>query len=147
MPEPDRNRHPEGLGVRFELFSSDLGRCAEFYVGVLRFELRIDRRDEDPPYLYMRRGSVRIGAVAAWAQVDPTTRAAPQGIEIVLEVGDLYAERDAIVATGYPLSDDVTEQPWGLRDFRLYDPDGYYLRFTTPSSTGPGNHAQLHLNQ
>jgi hypothetical protein len=79
----------------------------------------------------MRRGSVRIGVVATSAQVDPTARAVPLGIEIVLEVGDLVAERDAIIAAGHPLSEDLAEQPWGLSDFRLFDPDGYYLRFTT----------------
>jgi hypothetical protein len=26
--------------------------------------------------------------------------------------------------------DALREQPWGLHDFRLADPDGYYLRVT-----------------
>jgi uncharacterized glyoxalase superfamily protein PhnB len=26
----------------------------------------------------------------------------------------------------------LQDQPWGLRDFRVVDPEGYYLRFTTP---------------
>jgi hypothetical protein len=25
----------------------------------------------------------------------------------------------------------IRTQPWGLRDFRIVDPDGYYLRVTT----------------
>lgn len=119
------------MDVRFELFSVDIDRCVDFYVRVLRFELQSDRRDEEPPYAHLRRGNVRIGAVATTAQVDPAARAVPQGIEIVLEVGDLVSERDAVIAAGYPLSADLADQSWGLSDFRLFDPDGYYLRFTT----------------
>jgi lactoylglutathione lyase len=49
----------------------------------------------------------------------------------VIEVDDLTAERNAVVAAGYPLDVDLTARLWGLTDFRLLDPDGYYIRFTT----------------
>jgi lactoylglutathione lyase len=117
--------------VRFELFPADLERFLDFYTRVLRFEVRADRRHEDAPYVYLRRGTVRIGAVPAWEEVDPLVRSVPHGVEIVIEVGDLEAERDAIAAAGYPLTEDIVERPWGLADFRLHDPDGYFLRFTT----------------
>jgi catechol 2,3-dioxygenase-like lactoylglutathione lyase family enzyme len=29
------------------------------------------------------------------------------------------------------VAEDVTARPWGLRDFRLLDPDGWYWRLTT----------------
>jgi hypothetical protein len=29
-----------------------------------------------------------------------------------------------------PLAATLTDQPWGLRDFSVVDPDGYYLRVT-----------------
>jgi lactoylglutathione lyase len=35
-----------------------------------------------------------------------------------------------VVAAGWPLDDDLREQTWRLRDFRVLDPDGYYLRIT-----------------
>jgi lactoylglutathione lyase len=125
--------------VRFELFPADLDRFVDFYVRVLRFELASDRRDEETPYVYMRRGSIRIGAVKAWEEVDPRVRAVPHGVEVVIEVDDLQAERDAVVAAGHPLAEDISRRPWGLEDFRLFDPDGYYLRITT--ATGP-DHAR-----
>jgi lactoylglutathione lyase len=34
--------------------------------------------------------------------------------------------------SGYPLAAPMQDRPWGLRDFRVADPDGYYLRITTP---------------
>ena len=27
-------------------------------------------------------------------------------------------------------SEDIVRRPWGLQDFRVIDPDGYYLRIT-----------------
>jgi peptide/nickel transport system permease protein len=35
-----------------------------------------------------------------------------------------------MVAEGWPLDEDLREVPWGLRDFRILDPAGYYLRVT-----------------
>ena len=124
---------PEQPTVRFELFPRDLDRFVDFYVRVLRFVVASDKRPEGEPYVYLKRGDVRIGATRAWEDVNPALRSAPHGVEIVIEVEDLAAERDAVVHAGYPLSEDVSRRPWGLTDFRLFDPDGYYIRFTTRS--------------
>ena len=53
------------------------------------------------------------------------------GLEIVLEVDDVAAERDRVVAAGWPLEEDLANRPWGLTHFRIIDPDGYYLRITS----------------
>ena len=117
--------------LRFEIFPEDLDRAVDFYVRVLEFELLRDERDEAEPYVYMRRGEVRIGAVPGSGAADRSGRRPPLGIELVLEVDDLEAERTRIVAAGWILEEDVVQRPWGLRDFRLLDPDGYYWRITT----------------
>jgi lactoylglutathione lyase len=119
------------MELRVEVFPADLDRFVDFYVRVLRFELAEDRRAESSPYVEVRRGTVRVGAVRAWKPVDGTARAVPCGVELVLEVDDLAAERDAISAAGWPLASDITGQPWGLDDFRIFDPDGHCLRITT----------------
>lgn len=92
-----------------------------------------DERHAAFPYVAVERGAVRIGAARAWEQTDPSPRRPPGGVEIVLEVDDLDAEERSVVEAGWPLEQRITQQPWGLRDFRLLDPDGYYLRVTTPS--------------
>jgi uncharacterized glyoxalase superfamily protein PhnB len=51
-------------------------------------------------------------------------------VELVLEVDDVAAERDQITAAGWPMAEDLRARPWGLRDFRVLDPAGYYLRIT-----------------
>jgi catechol 2,3-dioxygenase-like lactoylglutathione lyase family enzyme len=119
------------MELRVELFVADLDVFVDFYTRVLGFEVFADRRREDPSYAAVRRGRVQIGAARAWAPVDRSARGLPTGTELVLETDDdLTAERNRIVAA-WPLEEDLTERPWGLTDFRLYDPDGYYLRVTT----------------
>jgi lactoylglutathione lyase len=51
-------------------------------------------------------------------------------VELVLEVDDVAGERDRVLAAGWPLEEDLQERPWGLTDFRILDPAGYYLRIT-----------------
>ena len=116
--------------LRIELFVDDLARFADFYTRVLGFTVASDRHDSDVPYQSVRRDGVRFGAVLAGQPVDPAARAFPAGAEIVLEVDDITAERDRVTAAGWPLADDLRARPWGLTDFRVHDPDGYYLRLT-----------------
>jgi lactoylglutathione lyase len=120
--------HPRvEMTLRFEIFPDDLDATVDFYMRVLGFRLTADRRDE---YVSLQRGSVRVGAAR---RVAPDVRAArlpPAGVEMVLEVDDVVAERDRVTAAGWPLAEDLQDRPWGLKDFRIFDPAGYYLRIT-----------------
>jgi lactoylglutathione lyase len=116
--------------LRVELFPADLDRFVDFYTRVLRFTLEVDRREDGGGYAAVARGSVRIGAVKAWRALDSASRVPPAGAELVLEVDAVDAEHAAVVASGWPIDAGLQEQPWGLRDFRVFDPDGYYLRIT-----------------
>lgn len=116
--------------LRCEIFPADLDAAAEFYTDVLGFELERDERGTADPYLAFRRGRVRLGAARRSDPVPRAWRRPPVGIELVLEVDDLEAARDRVRSRGWPLEEDLVERPWGLRDFRLLDPDGYYWRVT-----------------
>jgi predicted enzyme related to lactoylglutathione lyase len=117
--------------MRLELFPRDLDAAFDFYTRVLRFDVERDDRAADWPYLAVRRGATRIGFVRAWDSSPPEPRLPPQGVEIVLEVEDLDAERAAVGEAGWPLHEEVAARPWGARDFRILDPDGHYLRITS----------------
>ncbi len=121
------------MRLRIELFVDDLDTSIAFYERVLGFELT--RRDER--YASLRRGTavLGLGPAATLPEHGPgpgftqerlaANRGA--GVEIVLEVEDLEAAlADAAHAVAEPLQD----RPWGLRDFRVSDPDGYYVRVT-----------------
>ena len=116
--------------MRFEIFPDDLDPTADFYMRVLRFRLISDRRDQAEAYVALQRGSVRVGAARRIAPDARAARVPPAGVELVLEVDDVAAERDRVTAAGWPLAEDLQHRPWGLRDFRILDPAGYYLRIT-----------------
>jgi len=118
--------------LRFEIFPVDLDATADFYTRVLGFSIARDARHDREPYLALRRGEVRLGAAQRPVPPDPAARRPPVGVELVLEVDDVQAERDHVASAGWQVADEITERPWGLRDFRVLDPDGYYWRITTP---------------
>lgn len=115
-------------GLRIELFPEDPYLVADFYARVLRFA--VESTGGDDPYVSLTRGTVRIGLSGRPVPVDPALRRPPVGTEIVLEVDDLDTEYAAVVESGWPIDAPLTERPWGLRDFRIVDPAGYYLRIT-----------------
>ncbi len=78
----------------------------------------------------IKRGSVQVGAARRAVKAAHSARRPPAGAELVLEVEDVAGERDRVVAAGWPLDTDFRERPWGLTDFRILDPAGYYLRIT-----------------
>jgi lactoylglutathione lyase len=118
---------PGAMTLRVEVFPDNLDAFVDFYTEVLGFTLAVDRRATESPYAAVERGAVRIGAARAY----PRARAVPLGVEIVLEVDDVAAAHDRVLAAGYPVEQDLRRRPWGLTDFRLHDPAGYYLRITS----------------
>lgn len=89
----------------------------------------------------MSAGRVRIGlqrrsALPAEHHFRPAHFAGPRGVgvEIVVEVDDVDAAFtrawDAAVAHDGQV-EPLAARPWGQTDFRLIDPDGYYVRVTS----------------
>lgn len=128
----------QGMRLRMELFVDDLPASVAFYAEVLGFA--VQRAADD--YVSLRRGRVVIGLgptskLPADGAEPGFTRARlaagrGAGVEIVLELDDVSEltrvyercrSRGVVVAA-------LQDRPWGLADFRLVDPDGYYLRIT-----------------
>ena len=101
------------MTLRFEIFPSDLDEVVDFYTRVLRFGVTKDQRHDPTAYVAMRRGAVQVGAAR---RVVPDARAArlpPSGAELVLEVDDVGAERDRVVAAGWPLEEGLQDRRGG----------------------------------
>lgn len=126
------------MRLRMELFVDDVDVSVSFYCDVLGF--RVDRRAED--YVSLRRGVVVLGLgpvakLPEQAEGQGFTRQRLDGdkgagVEIVLELDGLDELRALYerCRRRAAISDELTLRPWGLHDFRLADPDGYYLRVT-----------------
>ncbi|OWV82356.1 glyoxalase [Rhizobium sp. R634] len=121
------------MQLRLELFVEAAERSLDFYRRVLGFEIRGSASAE---YTMLTNGDavIAINLRSALPSDHPlrieTGEKAGLGIEIVLSVADVEDAYRTAKESGWPLSD-LAQQPWGLRDFRLVDPDGYYIRVTS----------------
>ncbi|WP_177244227.1 glyoxalase/bleomycin resistance/extradiol dioxygenase family protein [Cohnella sp. OV330] len=120
--------------MRVELFVSNLQESAEFYTKVLGFL----KEKETERYISVRNGGSIIG-LGAMTQLDDNhylrqatgSERKGVGVEIVLEVNEIENYFRKFQDSDYPIHTGLTKRPWGTTDFRILDPDGYYLRITS----------------
>jgi len=136
--------------LQLELHVADFALAKKFY-GVLGFSVVWERTpEEDKGYLILQNESGCI--LNFWSGTDaiydqPYFKRFPKdtkrgyGVEIVVptarELGEVEAD---LTRAGYNIVEKLKLQPWGLKDFRVEDPFGYYVRVTTPHDIiDPGN--------
>ena len=133
--EVQQDRKPQGMSLRLELFVSSMQKSIDFYTHVLGFE----QVRGEPDYVPVRSGSVLV-ALGPAAGLPKKHHFNPEvqnsrrglGVEIVLEVSDVKSFFEKVKATGYKgILSPLRKQSWGATDFRIADPDGYYLRITS----------------
>ncbi len=122
------NRMKESL--RVELFPRDLESSVSFYTEILGFRVDRDDRDRATNYVSLVRGTVRLGLGSGPKEPSSPTLAR-WSVEIVLEVDDIDAEYVRAQSAGLEVDTALGLRPWGLRDFRCFDPDGNYWRVTS----------------
>ena len=54
------------------------------------------------------------------------------GVEVSVEVSDVDAVYATAQATGLRIVKPIQDRDWKARDFRLADPDGFFIRVTSP---------------
>jgi uncharacterized glyoxalase superfamily protein PhnB len=125
-----KRRHQ--LQLSLELFVESPEKSLDFYRRALGFEIQ---GSPSTDYTMLKNGDavIAINSRSVLSTDHPlridTGQRAGLGVEIVLRVADVEGAYRAAKESGWPLSD-LALQPWGLRDFRLVDPDGYYIRVT-----------------
>ena len=122
------------MKLHLELFVSDLAASRSFYARVLGFHIHVQKPDG---YTVMIRGDaiIALNSRTILREGHPA-RAQPgeghgRGVEIVLSVDDVERTYE-VCGTGWPVSTPLTRQPWGAHDFRVVDPDGYYINVSGP---------------
>jgi lactoylglutathione lyase len=128
-----------GRPIVVELFVSNIDRSLAFYKA-LGFD--VERRYED--YVLLRRGDIKLAiqgdahAVEGPHYFTPHIARTPRGtgVEISIQVADVDAEHIRAKTAGLNIVKSMQDRPWGARDFRLADPDGYFIRITSPLREG-----------
>lgn len=121
------------MDLHVEFFVEDLERSRDFYTRVLGFSLV---RQKEDGFTELRRGRATIALnsqliLKSGHPARPATNErVGKGVEIVLIAEDLGAFYDEVLTSQWPLSTPMTNQPWGMTDFRITDPDGFYIRIT-----------------
>jgi catechol 2,3-dioxygenase-like lactoylglutathione lyase family enzyme len=100
------------------VFASDFERSKRFYGETLGWQLGTDEADVagfafGSGYLVLRR-----------EERPPSARSYAGGMHVGVRVDDVDAEHARLARAGVALSP-LVNQPWGERNFRFADPDGY----------------------
>lgn len=129
---------PAFRSAPIELHVSDFGPAKRFYGALGLLSLR-EEIGEEEGYLVMGHGTDLLRFWPGTAAVErhshfgrsPTTTERGYGVEIVLTFDDLDATFEAARAVG-TIVEPIRRRHWGLRDFRVLDPYGFYVRCTEP---------------
>lgn len=114
---------------KFELFVTEPAESIRFYEA-LGFEV-VHRKADG--YTTLRSGDtvVALSPVPWWLplRLAAFLRHPPIGTELVFYAERLEALREELVQSGHDPGE-IALQAWGDRDFRITDPDGYYVRLS-----------------
>jgi hypothetical protein len=122
----DRLRRPGFLFL--ELDCRDLADHIAFFKSVAGFDVK--RRQGSFVVLRSAHGEILLNGVGGAAPAKPVRYQGPR-VEIGIVVGDLdQAFAQAKEHKQWPIQAGIARQPWGVRDFRVFSPEGYYFRIT-----------------
>jgi lactoylglutathione lyase len=118
-----------------ELFVSDVEASIAFYQAL---GFRVAKRWRD--WLILQRDGVKLTlqgdshAVAGPHYFTPHIGRRPRGtgVEVVVQVDDVDGLYGDAQRASLNVVKPIQDRDWGARDFRVADPDGYFIRFTSP---------------
>ncbi len=127
--------NPTDMNIRLELFTTDISKTVHYYQDVLGFK---SLKSYSSTYQPIQKGQVVLGIGLLeklgnnhYFNSYPSNTKLGFGVEIVLEVDDIQLIYNKVKLAKAEIESELKEQPWGLTDFRLTDPNGYYIRVTS----------------
>lgn len=120
--------------MRLELFVQNLKRSVDFYKNVIQLDLYSQNETS------ARFRSKNLNILLTQQNIlskdhyfsNISTSRKGVGVEIIIIVPDIQNFHQRISEMEIELESQLKQQEWGLKDFRLVDPDGYYLRISSP---------------
>lgn len=123
------------MTIRLELFTSNIEKTVRFYQDVLGFK---PLNSASPTYQPIQNGQVVLGigrleslGNSHYFNSYHNDNKLGYGVEIVLEVDDIQLIYNKVKRANVEIESELKDRPWGLKDFRLIDPNGYYIRVTS----------------
>lgn len=122
-----------------ELHVPDFKPVKDFY-SKLGFSLVWERQPEGQKgYLVLKRGQTILCFWCGNEQVldqeyfknFPADTSRGYGVEIVIPISDVESFYEQVKVFANVVGQ-LQVRPWGMKDFRIIDPFGFYLRFTEP---------------
>ncbi len=124
MPESERL-----VPVAPEFFVRDIERSIAFYE---RLGFTVVRQEPDFAVIALREDvHVLLAAEAHTSRERWNVSARGVGLNIRIMVDDVDAVYQRAKAAGAPISQEIADRDYGLRDFIVADPDGFALRFAS----------------
>jgi catechol 2,3-dioxygenase-like lactoylglutathione lyase family enzyme len=117
----------EFLNARPNFHVKDVARTVAFYRDKLGYTV-VATMGEPANFALLENGGAQV-AIGASAEVQPSG--------CYIYVNGVRELHDRLTAAGLNPTP-LTQQPWGLLDFVVYDPDGHMLAFG--ERTGPAGH-------
>lgn len=136
-PKESQERLRQPGFVFVELFTQDLSGYIDFFQKAAGF--RLIRREGTFVQLHSDRGEILLNSTKVFPAGHPFRDKVSVGTQAVrVEIGIVVADLDKAYAAAqkhnrWKVVAGIERQDWGLRDFRILSPDGYYLRFTEMS--------------
>lgn len=117
-----------------ELHVRDLPASVAFWRDVLGFE--VER--QDPDFAVVRMASSAGSAMVMLSASDVAVELRPGdaerglGLHLRIAVDDIDAHHERVRAAGVPIVWPLEDRSYGLRDYMIREPDGFYVRFARP---------------
>ena len=112
----------------------DVKKSVEFYRDSLGFELGMTFPDADSPeYADLSKDGMVLMFIPAKDVGIGGGEKVGLGVNLYMQIdGDLDEYYAAVKGKGVKIVADIKDEPFGIRDFTVEDPDGYVLTFNHP---------------
>lgn len=119
---------------RVELYVKDIEKSINFYQDIIGLELygrneRSARFNYDCFSLLITSESILTDNHFFNGKAKSAVKG--NGFEFIIVVDKLEKVYKRCLDHEYPIEIDVEKYPWGMRGFKIADPDGYFLRITS----------------
>lgn len=119
---------------RVELYVKDIEESLDFYQNTIGLEL-YGRNERSGRFNYdcfsLLIASESILEDGHYFNSTAQSNVKGNGFELIIVVDELETVYQRCLDSDYPIEVDVEKYPWGMRGFKVADPDGYFLRITS----------------